>query len=134
YLQLDTEGVALYYTLQPAEVPLVFGVPVDNSLFLGGTVRGASLKKVVKILNIFKRSPYLKRWRIHAVQAGNLAKIDLSVGESMHVILDQDNTEEKIGLLQMLVASNKLDLNKVKYIDLRFHEPIIANNEEGKEK
>ncbi|MDE2027601.1 MAG: FtsQ-type POTRA domain-containing protein, partial [Candidatus Omnitrophica bacterium] len=40
YLQLDTEGVALYYTLQPADLPLVFGVPVDNSLFLGATVRG----------------------------------------------------------------------------------------------
>ena len=80
------------------------------------------------ILNSFKASPYLKRWRIHAVQAGNLSKIDLMVGENMHVILDQEDTQDKIELLQMLISGNKIDLNKVKYIDLRFKEPVIANN------
>ena len=100
-------------------------------LFLGGHVRSAELTKVVEILNGFKASSYLKRWRIHNVQAGNLSKIDLLIGENMHVILDQDDTQDKIELLQMLISSNKIDLNKVKYIDLRFKEPVIANNEEG---
>jgi hypothetical protein len=27
-----------------------------------------------------------------------------------------------------LISTNKIDLNKVKYIDLRFKEPVIANN------
>ena len=135
YLILDTEGVALYYTLQPAILPQVYGIPLERDwLFLGGHIRGQELGKVVDILSMFKNSPYLKRWRIHAVQAGNLSKIDLAVGENMHVILDQDDTQDKIELLQMLISSNKIDLNKVKYIDLRFKEPVIANNiEDGKE-
>jgi len=135
YLLLDTEGVALYYTLQPALLPQVYGIPIEhNWLFLGGRIHGAELNKVVDILNMFKMSPYLKRWRIHAVQAGNLSKIDLLVGENMHVILDQDDTQDKIELLQMLISANKIDLNKVKYIDLRFKEPVIADNiEDSKE-
>jgi hypothetical protein len=82
---------------------------------------------------MFKASPYLGRWRIHAVQAGNLSKIDMLVGENMHVILDQDDTQDKIELLQMLISANKINLNQVKYIDLRFKEPVIADNvqEEG---
>ena len=131
YLLLDTEGVALYYTLQPAVLPLVSGIPIEHGgLFLGGHICGQEIVKVVDILNMFRTSPYLKRWRIHAVQADNLSKIDLSVGENMHVILDQDDTQDKIELLQMLISTNKIDLNKVKYIDLRFKEPVIANNGE----
>ncbi len=129
YLLLDTEGVALYFTPQPASLPQVYGIPLEHSwLFLGGHIRGPELNKVVDILNMFKQSPYLRHWCIHTVQAGNLSKIDLSVGENMHVILDQEDTQDKIELLQMLVSSNKIDLNKVKYIDLRFKEPVIANN------
>ena len=131
YLLLDTEGVALYYILQPAVLPQVYGVPLErNWLFLGGSIRGQQMAKVVEILNAFKKSPYLKRWRIHTVQVGNLSKIDLLVGENMHVILDQDDTQDKIELLQMLISSNKINLNRVKYIDLRFKEPVIANNVE----
>jgi cell division septal protein FtsQ len=129
YLLLDTEGVALYYILQPAVLPQVFGIPLErDGLFLGGHIHGQEISKVVEVLNMFKASACLKRWRIHAVQAGNLSKIDLSVGENMHVILDQDDTQDKIELLQMLISANKIDLNKVRYIDLRFKEPVIANN------
>jgi cell division septal protein FtsQ len=136
YLLLDTEGVALYYVLTPTALPQVYGIPLERDwMFLGGAIRGQEMAKTLEILNNFKTSPYLRRWRIHTLQAGNLSKIDLSVGENMHVILDQDDTQDKIELLQMLISSNKIDLNKVKYIDLRFKEPVIANNvqDDGKE-
>ena len=134
YLILDTEGVALYYTLQPAALPQIYGIPLEHDwLFLGGHIRGPELSKVVDILDAFKASPYLRKWRIHAVQAENLSKIDLLVGENMHVILDQEDTQDKIDVLQMLISANKIDLNQVKYIDLRFKEPVIANNVEAKE-
>ena len=36
YLLLDTQGVALYYVLQPAALPQVYGIPLEhNWLFLG---------------------------------------------------------------------------------------------------
>ena len=128
YLTIDQEGVALYYTLQPLALPQVSGIPLEREwMFLGGHIEGPELSKAVLILNSFKASPYLKRWRIHSVEVGNLSKIDLAVGENMHVILDQEDTQDKIGMLQMLIAANKINLNQVKYIDLRFKEPVIAN-------
>lgn len=129
YLTLDTEGVALYFTLQPALLPQVYGIPIDREWhFLGGRIHGSELSAVLNILNVFKESPLLKRWRIHTVQAGNPSKIDLMVGENMHVILDQEDTQDKIEVLQMLISTNKINLNQVRYIDLRFKEPVIANN------
>ncbi len=135
YLLVDTEGVALYYVVQPVNLPQVYGIPLDrNGTFLGGHVHGTQLNKTVEILNAFKESEHLKNWRIQQIQTGNLSKIEVVVGENMHVILDQENTRDKIGLLQMLVAANKIDLKKVKYIDLRFKEPVIADNVEEDDK
>ena len=135
YLVIDTEGIALYFTLQPSALPQVFGAIIQHqNLFLGRHLNSPQMLKVVEILNLFKESPLLEQWRVHAVQAANLTKIDISVGENMHVILDDENTSAKMGVLQMLVGSNKIDLNKVRYIDLRFKEPVIANNDEDSSK
>ena len=46
YLLLDTQGVALYYTLQPAPLPQVYGIPLERDwLFLGGPIRGQELSQ-----------------------------------------------------------------------------------------
>lgn len=141
YLVLDTQGVALYYIAQPSVLPQVSGLPLERSWPYAGTpVAGAELKEAVDILNIFRQSPFLRHWRVLSLQAGNLSKIDLAVlpqgavpaaGEPMHVILDKDEMPRKMDVLQMLVSSGKIDLSKVKYIDVRFKEPVIAGNDQG---
>ena len=93
-------------------------------------IRSKELEKAIDILEMFQLSPRLKRWKLTVIEVGNLSKIDVTVGENMHVILDQEDTRDKIELLQMLISANRIDLNKVKYIDLRFKEPVIANNME----
>ena len=61
YLLLDTQGVALYYTLQPAVLPQVYGIPLERDwLFLGRAIRGQELNKVVDILNMFQGVPLFK--------------------------------------------------------------------------
>lgn len=134
YLLLDTEGVALYFTLQPVPLPQVYGLPASRGwMFLGTQLHGPEIDTIIDILNMFKQSASLRKWRIHTVQAGNPAKIDLAVGENMHVILDQDNTADKIELLEMLISTNKINLGSVKYIDLRFNQPVIADKPQDKE-
>jgi len=129
FLAVDKEGVALYYAPQGAVLPLARGIPLEkNRVFLGTRIRSKELGEAVDILNMFGLSGALKPWKLTAVDAGNLSKIDITVGENMHVILDQEEPKSKIELLEMLVASHKIDLNKVKYIDLRFKEPVIADN------
>ena len=132
YLIVDTQGVALYYTLQPADLPQVYGIPLERDwLFLGRAIRGQEINKVVDILNMFQGVPVFKPMA-HSRRAGGQSLEDRLrlVGENMHVILDQEDTQDKIELLQMLISANKIDLNKVKYIDLRFKEPVIADNVE----
>lgn len=129
FLLVDKEGVALYYSAQPADLPQVHGIPLErNWPVLGEHIHHKELTEALEVLNSFKLSVYLKRWQLTAMEVGNLSRIDVTTRENMHVILDQDDTKDKIELLQMLIAGNKIDLNKVKYIDLRFKEPVIATN------
>ncbi|MBF0504713.1 MAG: FtsQ-type POTRA domain-containing protein [Candidatus Omnitrophica bacterium] len=129
FLLVDREGVALYYSAGSAVLPQVQGIPLERTrVVLGTHIRSKELKAAVDILNMFGLSVNLKRWKIMSMEVGNLSKIDLAFGDNKHVILDQDDTKDKIDLLQMLIAGNKIDLNKVKYIDLRFKEPVIADN------
>jgi len=129
FLLVDKEGVALYYAAQPADLPQVHGIPLErNWAVLGTHIHNKELTEALDILNSFKLSPSLKRWQLTSMEVGNLSRIDVTTHENMHVILDQDDTRDKIELLQMLIAGNKIDFNKVKYIDLRFKEPVIATN------
>jgi len=129
FLLVDKEGVALYYSAQPVALVQIRGIPMEkNWVILGTHMHNKQLDETLEILNLFGVSSYLKRWRITVMDVGNLSKIDMTIGENMHLILDQEDTRNKIELLQMLIVGNKIDLNKVKYIDLRFKEPVIANN------
>jgi len=132
FLLVDKEGVALYYSAQPVNLVQVHGVPLErNWALLGERIHNKELTEAIGILNMFGLSPFLKRWKLASMEVGNLSKIDITTFENMHVILDQEDTKDKIELLQMLIAGHKIDLNKVKYIDLRFKEPVIADNMEA---
>jgi len=127
FLLVDKESVALYYSAQAVSLPQIHGIPLEkNRVVLGVHIRSKELDKAVEILNMFQLAPNLKRWKLTNMEVGNLSKIDITTLENMHVILDQEDTKDKIELLQMLIAGNKIDLNKVRYIDLRFKEPVIA--------
>jgi len=129
FLLMDKEGVALYYVSHPLDLVTVNGIYLDkNKVVLGLPIHQNGVDQAVSILNTFANSAYLKRWKLTALETSNLSRIDLTALGSIHIILDQEDTKEKILLLPMLIAGHKIDLNQVKYIDLRFKEPVIANN------
>ncbi len=136
YLVIDTEGVSLAYVKEPVAFPIVYGVPLERTrVVLGAPVAGRELNTVVRILREFKSRGRLSSLRVTAVEAGNLSKIDLTVGKTAHIILDEDKLVFKIDMLEMLLIQNRLDFNQIKYIDVRFKEPIIAQyNDEEKGK
>lgn len=129
FLIVDTEGVSLSYSPQPLALPVVSGVVLDKTrVVLGALVKNKELAIAVNILHEFKMRPRLIKLNVSSVDVFNLSKIDLSVSPLAHILLDQDQTVAKIDMLEMLLAQNRVDFNKVKYIDVRFKEPIIAEN------
>ncbi len=63
---------------------------------------------------------------IKDINIENLSKIQLTLSNQLDVIIDRDKVAQKIRVLGVILAQERLDLKEVKYVDLRFKEPIIG--------
>ncbi len=126
YLIVDTEGVTMFYTGQPLSVPLVRGVPIERRQVVLGTA--SSMKELNLVVNLFhqlKSHPYTSRLRVLSVEAGNLSKVAFTVMPNIQIIIDEDDLAAQVNMLEILLQNGKVNWGQVKYIDIRFREPII---------
>ncbi|MCK5081648.1 MAG: cell division protein FtsQ, partial [Candidatus Omnitrophica bacterium] len=56
----------------------------------------------------------------------NLSKIQFTLSNGLVIILDRNNIDRRIKVLGVVLSQGKLDMKQVKYVDLRFKEPIIG--------
>ncbi len=128
YLVIDTEGVSLYYNTPPVALPVISGVAFQKgNVVLGAPVVAKNLDVAMMILTAFKR-PVLRGLKIASLSVDNPSKIDITLSDGVHVIIDQDQSMHKIDILEMLIVQHKVDFAQVKYIDVRFQEPLIAEH------
>ncbi len=124
-LLVDNEGVALYYASPPVELPLVKGNGMGSRVILGAPLNAKFVGPAIGILKGFLSRPHLARLKMTEMDMSNPSRIDAAFG-GFHVILDQENYLAKLAILETLLAQKKIDFNQVKYIDLRFNEPVMG--------
>ena len=129
YLIVDTEGVTMFYTLSPVPFPIVKGISLEKSkIILGAPSTNKELNLVVELLQDLKSHPNTSRLKIISIDASNLSKIQLLVMPNIQIIIDQDALSAKVAMLEILFQNGKINWGQVKYIDIRFKEPIINEN------
>jgi hypothetical protein len=47
---------------------------------------------------------------------------------NIQIMIDQDQLTDKVDMLEILFQNGKINWGQVKYIDIRFKEPIIKEN------
>ena len=125
-LIVDTEGVTMFYTAQPMAFPMVIGVPLQRSkvtLGLPSTIKEISI--ACELLKQLKAHEHTSRLKVISMQVSNLSKIEMTVMPNIQLIIDQDDLVQKVEMLEFLFQNGKINWNNVKYIDVRFKEPII---------
>ena len=132
FLLVDTEGVAMYYTPALLNLPMVQGALGNIKVVQGAPLTSKNTGLAVAILQGFKAHLRTARLKVTSLDLRNLSKIDVTLAEALHIILDQDNYPTKLDMLDMLLAQRKIDFAQVKYIDLRFNEPVLGANEGSK--
>ncbi|MCK5012399.1 MAG: cell division protein FtsQ/DivIB [Candidatus Omnitrophica bacterium] len=125
---LDEEGVVLSSGGQARkDLPLIVGVRGDSrKLVRGLPFKGADIQTALKITNLFQANKSLSSYSIDRINVENLSKIYFTLSNDLEVILDRNNTSQRIKVLGVVLSQGKLDMKHVKYIDLRFKEPIIG--------
>ncbi len=128
FLTLDKEGYIVNASRQSQpDLPIVKGSSFRTySLTLGKQVRGVSLDTAERIIRAFEENPRLKRYRIEEINVSNLAKIILHLDKGPPIFIDQEKITSSLNNLAILLSTGELHLNSIRYIDLRFKEPVIG--------
>jgi cell division septal protein FtsQ len=130
FLLVDGEGVAMYYTPQLPEFPVVQGAIGNVKVIQGAAIASKKVALATSMVQAFKTRPRIARLKVTALDLNNLSKISVSIGENLQIILDQENYATKLDMLDMLLAQRKIDFTQVKYVDLRFNEPVLGAQHE----
>jgi len=136
YFAIDESGVFFY---PPAEVPAV-DLPVVTGLETkifgprpGKAYNVSELVLVLHILKEVKRNRLLKNCKLTRIDVANMANASIFIpcpGQSLapcelEVKLGREKIKDKITILAGLLIDAKNDLSRIKYIDLRFNDPVI---------
>lgn len=101
----------------------------------GSQVRDARIKLAVTAITLFQQDRVLASVGLGAVNVDDLTRIVCGVqaGEAhFEVIVDKDNMAARLKTLSEVLSRGGLDLMQIKYMDLRFGEPILGQKKAKK--
>lgn len=130
FFTVDPNGVVLNRpgARQP-DFYVIKGLPdLPKDIQPGARLEHNSLSSALEVLQIFSRNPSIESQQIISVDAGNLSKIILKFDKGPDVIIDWTEVEQKSRMLGVVLSQMQTDMNKVRYIDLRFKEPVIGRD------
>lgn len=128
-LILDEKGVVLSASAGPEheKLPWITGIKSGREGFsLGLPLAGEDVRTALKILKIFQAAKTFLPYHISKIDVTNLSEIYFYLSNNLKIIMDREDIEKKIELLSFMLTHNQLHVQDVKYIDLRFKEPIIG--------
>jgi len=138
---VDEQGV-LFYPGSPIEqldLPIIYGIGADGFVQKPGVkYRNPQLSLALSIIKEFKINKVFKDFSLKRVDVAGLESAGFfmllprsSQGEVWHgleVRIGENNIRQKMMILGGLVMQARKDWGNIKYIDLRFKEPLIKLN------
>ena len=125
---LDNQGVILSIDgKKNSDLPAVVGIHLNRpKLIVGLPLMHSKIRLGLRIVKFFEGNKSLSPYSIAQIDMENLSKIYLTLTNDLEVMIDGDNLSQKVRVLGVVLSSGKLNLKTVKYVDLRFKEPVIG--------
>lgn len=112
------------------DLPFVIGVRNNfSSIKVGRCLKDRRLQLALKLIKSFRENQTLATYPIAKIDINNLSKIYLFLSNELKIILDEDIMPSKIKQLGLLLVQNSFDFKQVKYVDLRFKQPILGGKQ-----
>lgn len=135
YFAIDESGVIFYIQgeQQPEmDLPVITGLET----YLFGPKPGVrynikELNIALEILREAKSTRILKYYKIRKLDVSNVADTSIfipiaqNITSELEVKLGSNDIKNKMAILAGLIINGKNDISGIKYIDLRFNEPVI---------
>jgi len=139
YFAIDESGIIFYIqsTESPEmDLPVITGL--ETRLFgpkPGVKYNIKELNLALEILREAKRTRILRYYKIRKLDVSNAASSSIFIPIARNVIgdlevkLGSNDIANKMAILAGLIINGKNDISGIKYIDLRFNEPVIKLND-----
>lgn len=135
YFCVDEEAVLFDLPREEApDLPLILGL--ETKIFGPKSGRKYNLKELnlaLEAVGEFKKSRALKDYKITTVNAAKAASLSLSITpgqvKGIEIKIGEDDLGARLNILANLLFQEKKAVGKIKYIDLRFKEPVIKYND-----
>lgn len=133
YFYVDEEVSLWSADTSPEELDLPVIVGLDTKIFGPKTGQHYTIPSLVLALDIIKEvnlNKTLKQYKLKRIDAKNADYVSCFVPtlagfEDVEIRINQEDMKDKINILAGLVSQLKSGLSAIKYIDLRFKEPVI---------
>ncbi|MBF0619007.1 MAG: hypothetical protein HQL19_02440 [Candidatus Omnitrophica bacterium] len=134
-IQIDRNACIIGFPAKDAEpLPIIKGLQSQKT-FPGDKVLDEHVVTGIDIVGFIRADAVLSKAGFKSVDVTDPAHVVLMFGLekiSYEVIMDKEKSVERLKPLAHMLGRNDLDLLEVKYIDLRFDEPVIGRKKMGK--
>lgn len=128
FIVLDSFGVVLALSdKEDKDIIVVNGLDQNQKITRTGTVlKDERSRAALEIGQKYLAEQSLGAVKLLKIDVENLSKVYCQLSNGIDVILDKSQIETKIKVLAFLLTRTEIDLNSVKYIDLRYKDPILG--------
>lgn len=135
----DKEGTAIPSDDSAGNLPEILGLGDNKRYAWGQHFYSDKVKVALDIIKEIRGNKYLDAYNIKAVDMQHLSKIEIHLDSSalplgpdpFYVLMDPARISQKVRTLGILLSQGNLNPGEIKYIDLRFKEPILAKQEKA---
>lgn len=125
---IDKEGVIvnLPENFDEGILPIINGSAITfKDLKIGQKIKSKNLNIALSLFKYMSSYEQLKRFKMARLDASNLNKISITLINDIQVMVREEDFREKLKILNSLFDQLSQEINNIKYIDLRFKDPVI---------
>ncbi|GEM_PF-459673 len=124
---IDDQGIVLFGApAKGEELPLISGISSRRRITTGSVLGGENTQLALSIIRGFQNNHSLSPYVVTKVDVDNLKEVNFHLSNGLKIIVDKTDIDRKMNTLASVLARNRLDTDQVKYIDLRFKDPILG--------
>jgi cell division septal protein FtsQ len=125
---ISSDGITLPAdTVKGKIIPVLRGVDFQMPVVKVGTVcPDRNLIAGIRLLKVAESCWAIKDHRLDAIELSNPRNVSIFLENGIEVRLGEGNIREKIGTLKGILETPRLDLSKIRYIDLRFSDVVVG--------
>lgn len=83
----------------------------------------------IAVIKAFRESKGLANFSIKKIDVTNLSAMEMTISNDLKIMVDRENLAMKMQMLGILLSKDDFNPAEIKYVDLRFKEPIIGKKE-----